>query len=102
MIMSIKKYQEDSGRRTVISVKGRFDFSLHAAFREAYRDLGRGSEVVVDLDEATYMDSSALGMLLLLRDHLGRDAAKVTIRRARDDVRRVLEIANFQVLFKLA
>lgn len=100
--MPIKKSLEDSGRRAVIAVTGRFDFALHAAFREAYRDLATGCEVIVDLGEATYMDSSALGMLLLLRDHVGRDTAKVTIRRARDDVRRVLEIANFQMLFKLA
>jgi anti-anti-sigma factor len=58
----------------VIKVKGRFDFSCHASFREAYAKAPDGCEFVVDMEEASYMDSAALGMLLLLREHVQNKA----------------------------
>ena len=54
---------------------------------------------MVDLGGATYLDSSALGMLLLLRDHAGGDRAEVRLINGNDDVRKVLSISNFQQLF---
>ena len=84
----------------VIAIDGRFDFSQHKAFREAYKDAdARESRFIVDLSEASYLDSSALGMLLLLREFVGSDRERVRIRGASDDVARVLKIANFDKLF---
>lgn len=56
---------------------------------------------MVDLKETTYMDSSALGMLLLLRDHAGGDNAEVQVVNANSDVRKILAISNFDKLFDL-
>ena len=99
--MSIRTSIEADGRKVVIRISGRFDFSQHVAFREAYRNQGASTEFVVDLRDAEYLDSSALGMLLLLREHAGGDKSRISILGARDDVRRVLEIANFDRLFRL-
>jgi anti-anti-sigma factor len=52
----------------------------------------------VDLERTTYLDSSALGMLLLLKDQSG----DVRIIKTSPDVRRVLEIANFHRLFDVS
>ncbi len=51
--------------------------------------------------DATYLDSSALGMLLLLRDHAGGDAAEVRIVNCNPDVRKILTISNFEQLFEI-
>jgi HptB-dependent secretion and biofilm anti anti-sigma factor len=84
----------------VIAVEGRFDFSQHKAFREAYKDADpKSSRFVIDLSGAAYLDSSALGMLLLLREFVGSDRDRVRITGASDDVARVLKIANFDKLF---
>lgn len=84
-----------------IAVKGRFDFSLHQQFRESYEREGKSTCYVVDLNETTYMDSSALGMLLLLRDHAGGDDADITLSNISSDVRKILAISNFDKLFKI-
>ncbi|NWO05199.1 MAG: STAS domain-containing protein [Alteromonadaceae bacterium] len=100
--MPISAHRSDNGQTLVISVEGRFDFSSHQAFRDAYEQGDRGVErYVIDLSETTYLDSSALGMLLLLRDHAGGDAARISIENCNSDVRRILSISNFEQLFSI-
>ena len=88
------------GQELTLRIQGRFDFNSHQAFRDAYQGVdGSPQRYVVDLAGATYLDSSALGMLLLLRDHAGGDRADVRLINCNDDVRKVLSISNFQQLF---
>ena len=48
-----------------------------------------------------YMDSSALGMLLLLREHCGGDKRRIIIRNASATVDKIMRIANFDKLFEM-
>ncbi|VVQ27764.1 STAS-domain containing protein [Pseudomonas fluorescens] len=89
------------GQKLTISVKGRFDFAKHQEFRESYEDK-KLSAVVVDLKEATYLDSSALGMLLLLRDHAGGDNSDIRVVNSSTDVKKILAISNFDKLFDIS
>ncbi|HKS11847.1 MAG TPA: STAS domain-containing protein [Pseudomonas sp.] len=92
------------GRNSLtITIKGRFDFGKHQEFRQAYeRQQPRPALVIIDLKEATYLDSSALGMLLLLRDHIGGDRAEVQVVNTSSDVRKILAISNFDKLFDIS
>jgi anti-anti-sigma factor len=100
--MSITTSRSSDGAELVINIKGRFDFSSHQAFRDAYEGAG-GADVAytIDMAETTYLDSSALGMLLLLRDYAGGDKAGVAIVNCNPDVRKILTISNFEQLFKI-
>ncbi|MNH41653.1 STAS domain protein [compost metagenome] len=84
-----------------IRVKGRFDFGTHLEFRAAY-ECQQPTLVVVDLKDATYLDSSALGMLLMLRDHVGGDDADIRVVNTSSDVRKILAISNFDKLFDIS
>lgn len=85
-----------------INVEGRFDFQCHNAFRNAYEIKNKEiNKYVVNLSKATSIDSSALGMLLLLRDYAGGDDDSVEIIHSDNDIFRILEISNFDSLFKL-
>lgn len=100
--MPIQTRRGHDGHTLVINIEGRFDFSTHQAFRDAYEHGGddvRG--YVVDLSKATYLDSSALGMLLLLRDYAGGDNASIAIENCNNDVRKILTISNFEQLFTI-
>lgn len=83
----------------------RFDFNAYRSFREAYeKELRRPSvtHLVIDLGEVQYIDSAALGILLMLREK-AQDANKtVELRHPQGVVRDVLEVANFFRLFKIS
>lgn len=100
--MPITTHRSEDSHTLIICIEGRFDFSTHQAFRDAY-ELGErnATAYVVDLSDTTYLDSSALGMLLLLRDYAGGDSANVRIENCNNDVRRILTISNFEQLFTI-
>lgn len=100
--MPIETHHSEDGRVLTIRIEGRFDFSSHQSFRDAYEQAGPGVEqYIVDLSETTYLDSSALGMLLLLRDYAGGDGPAIRICNCSRDVRRILSISNFEQLFDI-
>lgn len=82
-----------------IAIAGRFDFSCHAEFRSRCANLSAGSPVTVDFASTTYIDSAALGMLLLLRDRIG-DAQQISLINCHGQPDQVLRIANFHRLFR--
>jgi anti-anti-sigma factor len=100
--MSITTQIAPSGDTLTINIHGRFDFSSHQAFRSAYE--GGESAIkayIVDMKDTTYLDSSALGMLLLLRDFAGGDNAKISIINCNADVKKIFTISNFELLFDI-
>lgn len=100
--MAVACQLSTDGGELVIHVSGRFDFSAHQEFRDAYELLAeRPRSYRVDMRETTYLDSSALGMLLLLRDHAGGDSADVALVNCNADVRKILTISNFEQLFTI-
>ena len=100
--MSVDTTMSNDGRELTIRVTGRFDFSAHQAFRDAYENQGSAAGAyVIDLRDTSYLDSSALGMLLLLRDHAGGDRAQVSIINCNADVKKILKISNFEQLFRI-
>ncbi len=88
--------------KQVIQIKGRFDFSVQAEFRQAYECVEPSMRFVIDFRQADYIDSSALGMLLLARDYAGGDQAKIEIINSCAEIKNILEISNFQKLFKIS
>lgn len=94
----------ESGKAT-IKLTGRFDFNTHREFRAAYEPLVGDTairSVVVDFSGVDYLDSSALGMLLMLRDKLGGANKEVALAGVRGNVKQVLDIANFGKLFQIS
>lgn len=93
------------GDTVVLALTGRFDFSAHRDFRGAYGkalDNAAVREIAIDFAKVDYMDSAALGMLLLLRQGAEEKRKAVSLRGATGSVLKVLEIANFGKLFKLS
>lgn len=100
--MSVETSLSSDGHELTIKVGGRFDFSAHQAFRDAYESQNLlVTSYIIDLRETSYLDSSALGMLLLLRDHAGGDKSQVGIINCNPDVRKILKISSFEQLFRI-
>jgi len=89
------------GNTVTIHISGHFGFPAYRSFRDAYMPNPAGTQYVIDLHATEYMDSSALGMLLVLREHAGGERAGIRIERARPEVRQILQTAHFERLFTI-
>lgn len=99
--MSVSKEVSSDGKKVHINIAGRFDYKVSQDFRDSYRQVPGHSSMsyYVDLSDASYMDSSALGMLLLLREHAKSRGGSVFIERPSKQIDNILKVANFEQLF---
>ena len=100
--MSIRVDVDSTKGEANFSIIGRFDFEMHQDFRGAIKQAGPDlNKYTVDMGAVEDMDSSALGMLLLLRENAGGDNANVQLVRCRPDIKDILKMANFQTIFDI-
>lgn len=95
---------ETSGSHTRLRLNGSFDMESNTAFRSAYRqalDESRLRSLTLDFSGVDYMDSSALGMLLLLKAEVEKQGVAVILAGCQPFVLRVLTTANFHRMFKI-
>ena len=88
----------------VIRLTGRFDFSRHREFKNCYEAALKEPSlrrIDVDLQGVDYLDSSALGMLLLLKERADGRALPVSLVNCRGIVKEILDVANFGTMFSL-
>jgi anti-anti-sigma factor len=101
--MEIK--QSKSGNHAVLALTGRFDFNVHREFKEFYMPLLSDAAITsieINLAGVDYLDSSALGMLLMLRERAQSANKQLSLSRPNNTVMQILDIANFKKLFTIA
>ena len=93
----------EGSSNTTVSLKGRFDFQAHMEFRRTVEGLLRAghSELTLDLSEVSFIDSSALGMLLLARENCEKAGGAVVLDRPQEYVEKVLRFCHFDQLFQV-
>ncbi|MBS3955523.1 MAG: STAS domain-containing protein [Methylomicrobium sp.] len=100
--MSVSSQYNKDKKELVIRVTGRFDFSLHQDFRKVSdmdkQDIDR---IIIDLSRTDYLDSSALGMLLVLREKINNNKNAIQLIHAKPEVKKIFQIANFDQLFTI-
>lgn len=100
--MSVSMTKDTANNEVTVVIKGRFDFSMNSDFRKILSDAEcNGEKYMIDMGAVEDLDSSALGMLLLLREKAGGDDADIKISRCRPDIVEMLEMANFQTMFNI-
>lgn len=93
-----------SGNTATINMSGRFDFNVQREFKDSYDPVLNNaavSVIEVNLAKVDYLDSSALGMLLMLRERAAASEKSLKICKPSVSVAQILEIANFSKLFTI-
>ncbi len=91
--------------QSLMCMTGRFDFNAHKVFRETYQQLLDNSAVkslTLDLSQVEYLDSSALGMLLQLKEKADALNKVIKLQNCSQLAKDVLAIANFDKLFDIS
>jgi len=100
--MAISTKISEDNKILTIAVSGNFDINSYHKFGTSYKDiLQPGMDVIIDLAETEYMDSSSLGMLLMLRERAGSDNSQIEIKNCSPGITKILTTANFDKLFKM-
>ena len=85
-----------------ITMSGCFDYKTWRIFTNAYLPLldnAALSEICVDLIQVDYLDSSAMGMLLLLKERAQANNKRVALHIASNFVLRAFKFARFSKIF---
>lgn len=102
--MALQITERSGEGKMTLWLSGRFDFHSHRQFRESYERALKneeGAAIAVDLSAVDYMDSSALGMLLLFKEKATMLNKQVSLTNCQGTVRQILEVANFHKLFSI-
>jgi anti-anti-sigma regulatory factor len=73
-----------------------------AEFRGLCNDINSNCTLIdIDFQYTTHMDSSALGMLLLLRDHISTKRTQIRLKHTTGVVHSTLMLTRFNELFEI-
>jgi len=84
-----------------IEMKGKFTFSDHGEFKklfDSFKDKAM-SQVEFNMKNVEFVDSAALGLLLLARDEAEKSGKKLVIVGPEGQVKKMFEISRFYELF---
>lgn len=88
---------------SIVSLPVRFDFSHHTQFQAALQQfVGDVSvdTIILDFNRVEYIDSAALGMMMMWQKRAASSSKRVCIKGARGAALQVLSMANMQRLFE--
>jgi anti-anti-sigma factor len=85
-----------------VYISGSFAFNLQLEFRRAYEELAKKNTLIqIDFHQATYMDSSGLGMLLVMKKYLEGRKMAFELLRVSGQVKDLLTLTHFEKYFKI-
>lgn len=84
----------ERGRTVVLALTGELDLATAPQLTEAAADVPAGAQLVVDLAELEFMDSSGLRVLMNLDLRARREGWELAVARPQDAVMRLLELSN--------
>ena len=95
--------QEKTPDGMVIALGGSFTFKDHHSFRALLDALrgGAGRRHVLDLNGLDFIDSAALGMLLIADDEARAAGWKLVLRRLPARIQRLMEVAALDTVLTI-
>ncbi len=95
--------QDTTASGAVMALQGSFTFKDHHSFRALLDVLKTvsGRNHVLDLSGISFLDSAALGMLLVADDETKGRGCNLTLRKPSIQIARLLELASMDTLFRI-
>ncbi len=95
--------QETTASGAVMALQGSFTFKDHHSFRALLDSLRAvaGRTYVLDLSGVDFLDSAALGMLLVADDETKGRGCSLTLRKPSTQIARLLALASMDTLFRI-
>ncbi len=82
-----------------LKLKGKFTFTDNNTFLSFFEK--NYNTIIIDLAEIDFIDSAALGVLLLTRDKCNKASIKLVLRNPVGQVQQMFKISKFNELFNI-
>ncbi len=86
-----------------IKLKGKFTFADHKEFKKVFSSISEKTfkQLTLDISEVEYIDSAALGLLLLTKEEAEKNSVSLTIYKPHQQVQKMFKISRFYELFNV-
>ncbi len=95
--------QSTEGTTTKFDLKGKFTFSDHENFREIISAIKnkKSQTIMINFAGVEFIDSAALGMMLIARDEAGKSGASLILKSPEGQVDKMFSVSKFDSLFTI-
>ena len=102
--MDIMREFSDNGKTLKLFLTGDLTFEKNLNFTNSYLDAPAGiDKVVVDFRKVKYMDSSALGLLLLMKNYCQeRGVTEFHLVNCNEAITGILQVSEFNQIFSIS
>lgn len=92
----MKITQEIHNKKATLRLEGNFTYTQRKAFQEVLKTVctDQVEEVVIDLSQVAFLDSAALGLLMISHRQLDAEKRKLSLAYPQPTVRQIIELAN--------
>ncbi len=99
--MEYVKHQEQGNYE--VAIKGKITFSDHMDFKNIIHAVNDNScqKVTLNLENVEFIDSAALGMMLLLRDETEKNGKGLLLKTPKGQVKKMFQVSRFYDLFDI-
>lgn len=88
-------------RELKVNIIGRFDYDMIDEFRDCYIGVvDKDINISLDFSQTEHIDSSALGMVLNMKNYLEKEDCAIQIRNCKPNLMKLFTMAHFEQKFK--
>jgi HptB-dependent secretion and biofilm anti anti-sigma factor len=80
---------------------GSFNYAIGSELKKLANRQSKASEYIIDLRAVTYINSSAFGVMLILREMFGADEDNLSLVNASPEIKKMLNVVKFETIFKV-
>ena len=84
-----------------VYIVGRFDYGMIDEFRDSYTGvMDKSMNISLDFSQTEHIDSSALGMVLNMKNYLEKEDLAIQIKNCKPNLMKLFTMAHFERKFK--
>lgn len=84
-----------------VYIVGRFDYAMIDEFRDSYTGvMDKSMDISLDFSQTEHIDSSALGMVLNMKNYLEKEDRVIQIKNCKPNLMKLFTMAHFERKFK--
>lgn len=95
--------KQQQGDTLTFTIKGKFVFSDHIEFKNIIQEFDRDDihGVRLNLGDVEFIDSAALGLLLMAKDKSDKSSKQIVLEKPAGQVAKMFAISRFDEIFSI-